>query len=346
MSDDGIAARLAGLEDALREQWTTTASALQALDRRLDALEDGLRESWTTTEASLRAVQAAATGERPLGERLPPPPAEVRTIGGLTGPEHDVDPPWEQLPPAHTYVVCSTQRSGSTLLCRGLTDAGAGVPMEYLNALRREALSDRWGTGPSLGRYTEALHAHRTTPPGVFGTKLHWDQLCQLRAELLEIPLAEPSYADPCDALDRWLPGARYVHISRLDVDRQAVSFWRSLRRNLWSEKPGDEPAADEAAYSFEGIERCRRVIENGEVHWDRYFAVNGIEPLRVTYEELVAGYETTVARVARAVVPGHQPPPLPSPPTRRMADERSEAMLERYLAERVDRGLPDPLAV
>ena len=37
--------------------------------------------------------------------------------------------------PAISYIVCSTQRSGSTYLCQLLTGTGvAGVPQEYFEA--------------------------------------------------------------------------------------------------------------------------------------------------------------------------------------------------------------------
>src|SRR3954447_8264669 len=96
-----------------------------------------------------------------------------------------------------TYLVCATERSGSTLLCESLAATGvAGCPAEYFETLRetglprqpREYLSalpdpSRGGRLPAVevdgaGRNTtgEALleRAHRegTTDHGVFGAEM------------------------------------------------------------------------------------------------------------------------------------------------------------------------------
>ena len=62
-----------------------------------------------------------------------------------------------------------------------------------------------------------------------------------------------------------------------------------------------------------------------------------------VVYEELVAAYESTVERVLREVAPGARGAPS-GPTTRRLSDDHSERMVERLLADRRGRGLPEPL--
>jgi trehalose 2-sulfotransferase len=329
------------LEAALREQWAATSAAVGRVDGRLDALEGGLREAWATVSSSIHELQASA-GTPAEGPRWQAPPMRVRL--DLATADHDTEPPRDPVPPQRPYLVCSTPRSGSTLLCRGLAAAGvAGVPLEYFNALLRDPLSARWGVD-SVDAYVRALYSRRTTHAGVFGAKAHWDQLSALRAELLGLSAGEPAFAISSDFLGDVLPGVRYVRISRLDVDRQAVSFWKALRSGLFSEHAAAAPEPTDVPYSFEGIDRCRRLIENGELHWDRFFAANGIEPLRVTYEDLAGAYVETIEQVVRWLVPDAGDFPVPPPTSRRLADERSAAMVERFLDERQTRGLPDPL--
>ncbi|HET6909531.1 MAG TPA: Stf0 family sulfotransferase [Mycobacteriales bacterium] len=53
--------------------------------------------------------------------------------------------------PKTSYLVCASQRSGTELLCRGLSDTGvAGRPQEYLLAEDPARLPDRrfWEEGP------------------------------------------------------------------------------------------------------------------------------------------------------------------------------------------------------
>ena len=265
----------------------------------------------------------------------------VRVLLDLIGAEHDAVPARDPDPPEHPYVVCSTPRSGSGLLCRGLAGRGAGAPLEYFNEIHRGLLTDRWGCGRDLDSYVRALYAHRTAAGGVLGVKLHWDQLERLRAETLGLPAGEPEYRFPIAFLEQLLPGATYVRIIRLDIDRQAVSLWFAAAGGTWSVAAGD--AADtgrgDVAYDFVGIDQCRRTIENAELHWDRLLRHNGIEPLTVVYEQLAASYGDVLDGVLAVVAPERLDTPRAEPTTRRLSDDRSERFVERFVAERAERG-------
>ncbi len=249
------------------------------------------------------------------------------------GPEHDTDPPRDPALPARNYVVCSTPRSGSGLLTRALVASDvAGTPTEYFNANDRAALTRRWGCGSDLRAYARTLRARRTTEDGVFGTKLHWEQLQQVRAELLGLPPGDPGFDVDAAFLSELLPAPAYVHILRRDVDRQAISTWVAAHTQVFSvARSGDAGATAKVPYSFAGVERCRRRIVASELHWDRFFRRNAITPLDVVYEDLAAGYEPAVRRVLAHVVPEAPPAEIAPPVSRSQSDERSEELLERF---------------
>jgi LPS sulfotransferase NodH len=115
----------------------------------------------------------------------------------------------------------------------------------------------------------------------VLGVKLHWDQLERLRAEALGLPGGEPEYRFPIAFLAQLLPGATYVRIVRLDIDRQAVSLWFAAAGGTWSVAAGDtaDTGRDTVGYDFDAIDRCRRTIENAELHWDRCSGTTGSSP-------------------------------------------------------------------
>jgi LPS sulfotransferase NodH len=85
--------------------------------------------------------------------------------------------------PSTSYLVCASQRSGTTLLCRALADTGvAGRPDEYFLAVdERDHPEWRgWEHGP-FGRahqardrehYLDIVSDLGSTPNGVFGAKL------------------------------------------------------------------------------------------------------------------------------------------------------------------------------
>ena len=81
----------------------------------------------------------------------------------LAGPVLDVER--SAGAPLRTYALCSSPRSGSSLLSEALTFLGsAGSPIEYFdptNAMR--VVWCRWGCG-SLADYIDSLHRRRCSP--------------------------------------------------------------------------------------------------------------------------------------------------------------------------------------
>jgi LPS sulfotransferase NodH len=261
-------------------------------------------------------------------------------------PAHDTDPPRDPRLPASTYIVCSTPRSGSGLLCRGLAAGGAGgAPAEYFNVNQRVPLSARWGTGPDLGAYVRALRARRCSADGLHGTKLHWDQLEHLCAEALGAAPTGLSRRSAGALLEELFPDARYVRIVRLDIDRQAVSLWTALQCGVWGVRVGaPAPARREVPYDAAAIERCRRFLLEGEGQWDRFFRANRITPIDVVYEDLVERYAETVVTTLTALLgsapTAHAIPPPDSVP---QADAATADLCARFVRDRAAHAA-DPL--
>jgi LPS sulfotransferase NodH len=246
-------------------------------------------------------------------------------------------------PPPKPFLICATPRSGSNLLCDGIAGTGlVGPCFEHFNARHRAELERRFGCDGSLDSYMRAIYGRRTTADGYLGVKLHWDQVPALRSEALGVEPVEPPYGTSADFLELLFPGAAYIRILRLDVNRQAVSLWIAFATGVWT-VDGDPVPATEPAYSFEGIERCRRAIENAEVHWDRFFRANGIEPLTVVYERLVDDFEATVSRVVAHLRPDAGPVDVAAPSLRRLAGAATEDFLERYARDRSRNPAPQP---
>jgi LPS sulfotransferase NodH len=239
-------------------------------------------------------------------------------------PELDTFPPWD--PPAAklSYVVCSTPRSGSGLLCRALVASGCGGhPAEYFNPAQHVPLALRW-QALTLATYSVALLAHRTDPDGVFGMKLHWDQLERIGVERL------PEH----------FPGPVLIHVRRRDLDRQAVSLWTALHTNEWSRRKGAAPRwLPRPRYCFRAIQQCRHHIVEGELGWREFFEARGIEPISVVYEDMVADYGAAIRTVAARLRPGVGAVHVPPPDSESQADRHSSELAERFTADRLRRG-------
>jgi len=260
-------------------------------------------------------------------------------VADYLGPECDRPSPPVPTRPARTYIICSTPRSGSGLLCRALAGPGVlGTPLEYLNSVHRGILTERWGCGAHLRSYIATLHARRTSPEGLFGIKVHWDQLVATQKEVSMGDGDREAYDVPDELLGNLFPNPLFVRILRMDIDAQAVSLWRALRSNVWSVALNDPShlGAERAPYCFDGIDGCRRSIETGEAGWDRLLQRLGVEAHIVSYEQLTSTFSKTVADVVRHIRPGIEIEIAP-PHTRRMADEWSIRLIDRFRSDRAE---------
>lgn len=271
-----------------------------------------------------------------------------------------------------SYLVCATQRSGSTLLCELLKDTGvAGRPEEYFEALRDTGSPpppshfltdlDAGATGmlddpnpPEAPAYSSlrGLSSYRqhlertlraaTTPNGVFGAKLMFNQLPELSA----LAGALPEYAglDGWPLLDALFHRPLCVRVFRRDKVRQAVSMWRALQSRRWRAGAGQHGAAGEPAYDYDGIDHLVRRFEAEHQGWDEFLARYGVPALPIVYEDHLehdryGAVVTVLAHLGLAPPAGWRP----AEPIARQADDRSEEWVAAYHRDRSRRtsGLP-----
>jgi trehalose 2-sulfotransferase len=272
--------------------------------------------------------------------------------------------------PSSSYLICSTPRSGTTLLCEALRNTGlAGRPEEYFQQLPEtgrprtphDYFADAedpellelvcWCAAPAdldpllepsrfdtWRKYFDWALEQGTTANGVFGAKIMWAYLPGLVTHLAaERP--EPADTDPgADLLEHVLPSLRYVFVTRADRAAQAVSLWRALQTWRWRHeaKAGQARKQDEQLrYSFEAIDHLAHLLADEDAAWRDWFERNAIQPLTVLYEDLAGAYEETALAIMRHV--GVRPPAglhFGKPRLTRQADELSRDWVGRYTAE------------
>src|SRR5436189_160660 len=219
------------------------------------------------------------------------------------------------------YLVCATPRSGSTLLCEGLTSTGvAGRPDEYFEQLKETGLPRRpreyfWGlrstevlrllppdsqldrqleripewSRDDYSRHFEAALRKGTTANSVFGAKLMWAYF----GDFLELMRGIPRYAGMGDGslLATAFPGLHYVFVSRNDKVRQAVSLWKALQTWVWRRDHSDDHAEPNEGpplvYSYDAIDHLLHQLRRHEDAWRGYFFRIGQTPLSLMYEEI-----------------------------------------------------------
>jgi LPS sulfotransferase NodH len=267
----------------------------------------------------------------------------MRPPSQLLGPEHDYPTPVD---PTTTYVICTSPRSGSNLLCDHLTSTGfLGVPTEYLELNVATAyLAARWGASDLLG-YLEVLREKRTGPNGVFANKIHWRQLSILTKKILATEQA-PTIDQCATTMDLVLPRAHLIHLIREDRVGQAVSLYKAFGTGQWSsyfEKRTEPPP-----YDFEAVLVHYRSLVWEDASWQSYFKLTGAEPLRLSYSQLVADPALAVTAVAKHVGLDAPVIDLPEPTLRRQRDGWNAETRARFEADLSSRGADptDPASV
>ena len=113
--------------------------------------------------------------------------------------------------PTMTYIIASTMRTGSYLLCEGLEATGrAGHPREIFCPERQANYAGDWQLPRNVGfeDFLRAAIQKSTTENGVLGMKIHWHHIEPLAREC-------GVAGEPWRVLRKLFPNAKYVHLRR-----------------------------------------------------------------------------------------------------------------------------------
>jgi LPS sulfotransferase NodH len=265
-----------------------------------------------------------------------------------------------------SYLVCATQRSGSTLLCELLraTDV-AGGPDEYFEGLRETGLARQprqYFEDPSVQDIAERLTPtlpgrpeqpgdfepwfryvlqRGSTLNGVFGAKMMWNYLDDFKLRMAELPgLGDLSFNERLEAV---FPRLKIIFMRRRDKVAQAVSLWKAIQTQQWrteSESDSEQVETDEtpdAQYDYRAIEHLLNELHRWDARWEDWFHATGREPIRVFYDEFTVSRAATIGRVLDAL--GIDPPaPQGKKPMRRQADDRSKDWVARFRTDSEER--------
>ncbi|MDX6534821.1 MAG: trehalose 2-sulfotransferase [Gaiellales bacterium] len=277
--------------------------------------------------------------------------------------------------PTYSYLIASTPRSGSTLLCEALRNTGvAGRPEEYYQHRRKTGLPRRpreyFEDGaetpeifdvlgdytrvddeltlydprrfPSYRSYRDWTIQEATTPNGVFGAKVMWGYFNGFVDSLRD--LLGNAVLPTRKVLEQSFPNLEgWIFVSRSDKVRQAVSLWKAIQTWTWSRDSSDgHLLKHDLRYSFDGIDHLTRQLEDQDREWLAFFEESGIDAFAVVYEDFVQRYEGTALDILHHL--GIAAPADVAFGQRRMtrqADERSERWVNQYRHDLEQRRAP-----
>lgn len=234
------------------------------------------------------------------------------------------------------------------MLCRALADTGvAGRPEEYFLTGPPEAFPPGWTFWEdgifarphgemSREAYLDLVFRLGTTPNGVFGAKLMWNNVPYVLEKLWELPrFAGLERAATFQAL---FPNLHVIRLTRRDRVAQAVSWARAAQDGVWVVSD-TEPAAPvtEPVYSYELIAGLEGLLIDGDHGWPALCAELGVAPLDIVYEDLVDPliYPDAIRSALHYLGVDHTDVAIAPPRTRRQADEINQDWVQRYTADR-----------
>jgi trehalose 2-sulfotransferase len=203
------------------------------------------------------------------------------------------------VPGPHSYVLCGTPRTGSTLLCSLLTSTGvAGRPESYFREPDHRTWAGRFGVSvqgggePSYPAFVAGAIRFGSTPNGVFAARVMWGTMSRIVSGL-----GPTRDQRDVDVLEEAFGALRFVHLQRRDVVGQAVSWARAEQTAYWQH--GDVVRA-EPRLDLDQVDELVATIQTHHAAWRSWFADQAVEPLDVDYESLVAQPGQTVAEILR----------------------------------------------
>ena len=233
--------------------------------------------------------------------------------------------------PDKSYLICTTPRTGSWLLCSMLESTGvAGRPEEIFHA-------DTLGGKPrkTIRQHLQAAVRRGTRSQRVFGGKVHWSQY-RLAAQRLAVETKTSDEGLPM-LLAEQLPDLTYVWLSRRDKVRQAISYYRATESGQWWRTAHDPISpCDETKFDFDTIERLHTYLVNHDANWRAYFDRLNLDPIIIHYEDLAEDPWQSTLDVLQAA--GIRAPRISPqvPHLVRQADVLSESWLLKYRAAQV----------
>lgn len=220
------------------------------------------------------------------------------------------------------YCILSIGRTGSSLLSRMLYETKlAGDPIEYFHG-KILTLGRLRFQNPHMSaiEFLEEMQKYRTSPNGIFGMKIHFNQLSAI-------------FTNNGDDMIHFIKSnfQKFIWIRRKNKARQAVSLAIALKTNQWSLEKDEEPKPIEIEVHNEECMRILKIIEARDNEWITFMKYSKLEPLEIWYEDYVMNYEKKSKEVIRYLGLESEVLVIPEMPLKKQSNEKSEKIYRNF---------------
>lgn len=189
-----------------------------------------------------------------------------------------------------TYGIFFTPRSGSSWLTDVVSRTGRlGKPDEWFNPAFVPGIA-RSVNADNLTDYVKMLR-RKQAPGGLFGFEVTYYQMLA-------------TFGSEAAFLARFPAGTPAFFLMREDIVLQAVSLAKSVATSVYHSRgtPEEEIGRSDREFAYDAgtIEHWLAHILDQELKFERFFARNRLDPVRFSYEEMMAaGREELLAWLA-----------------------------------------------
>nr|WP_221583743.1 Stf0 family sulfotransferase [Microbacterium sp. G2-8] len=191
-----------------------------------------------------------------------------------------------------------------------------GHPLEYLHPVNFARWKELYATSDA-GETIRQLMRNRTSPSGVFSTKIHYPQLAAFGG---------------IAALREHFPDPHVVLLRRRDSIKQAVSLAIARQTGKWI---GETPSVADVQYDAHAIDRALADVILQTANWRRDVLRSDLPVLELDFEDILGREAEAVASIAAFAgveVPAGELPAAPS--TRRQGSSLNAEWRARFLAD------------
>lgn len=244
-----------------------------------------------------------------------------------------------------SYIICTSPRSGSTMLCRLLREArDAGFPGSHFHEPSLDEWLHEYGfqlnqfidQKEALAQVFQSAIAYGKGDSDIFGLRLQRHSFDFFIKQLKHL---HPSLPDDKSRINAAFGNTLFIHLTRENKLDQAISYVRAKQSGLWHIAPDgteierlSEP--EEPTYDALAISTQLEVSERMETEWRNWFQEQGIDPLSITYDELSAAPHATLVRILETLGLKHEHRTEIKPSTAKLADATNREWGERFLRE------------
>lgn len=252
------------------------------------------------------------------------------------------------------YILCTSPRSGSTLLCKLLAASGvAGAPRSYFHKPSLAAWIEYFDLPPQGDRsprdtlvdIVSAARAQGRAKTTLFGLRLQrgsapffFDQLALLHPKApTDKARFEAAFGRTC-----------FVHLTREDKLDQAISYVKAEQSGLWHQAPdGTEierlsPPA-EPVYDADRLQTQINRFTQFDADWQAWFSAQSITPCRITYSDLAADPQSTLRTLLKTLGQDPIAADAVQPAVAKLADTINQSWAARFRADRGPQGPQNP---